>query len=109
MLLSYSDQRIPYLSQNDHHVTCADYEAAAWLLPHRERYKQFRQAPLPVKVQEYCGCPITSPANACLLCHKGTSLENPEMVVPNMGGLNCLELEEYLSFITNVTRALPLL
>jgi hypothetical protein len=100
---AHPDRNIPYLSQNDNHVTCADQEAAARLLPRNEHCEVLRQAPVPVNVEGYCGCPLTSPTKACSLCPEGEAIQNPELVLPNVGGLNCLELEEYLSFVTDAS------
>ncbi|CAB9508080.1 expressed unknown protein [Seminavis robusta] len=108
-LCRYSDEypthlnrSIPYLTEGNNHYACGDLEAAARLLPKDEGCEALLQPPVAVDVQGYCGCPKTGPINTCSLCpHPNQTIQFPDLVVPNVGGLNCIELEEYLSYVTD--------
>lgn len=54
-----------------------------------------------VDIQSFCGCQDAITWDLCSLCPRNHSIQNPFLMVPSAGGLTCLELEEYLRYITN--------
>lgn len=98
----YSNRVIPYLSTPSNQVTCAQQASAAFSST-AEQCDTYTVAPVPVNGQGYCGCQGTFPSNFCSLCPAGTEVVNPDAVLPETGGMTCLEMEEYLRYITDQT------
>jgi hypothetical protein len=96
----YADRKIPYLSTPGSEVTCSGQASLAFSAT-ADQCDGFTVAPVAVNGQGYCGCQGTFPSNLCSLCPAGTDVENPDVVLPGSGGMTCLEMEEYVRYITD--------
>jgi hypothetical protein len=94
------DRILPYLTRNSQTTTCAQQSSKAFSAP-AELCDDIVVAPVAVNAQGFCGCQGTFPSNLCTLCPAGTQVTNPDLVVPQSGGLSCSEMEDYLKYITD--------
>jgi hypothetical protein len=95
-----SDRILPYLTRNGQTTTCAQQTSNAFSAP-AELCNEVVVAPVAVNAQGFCGCQGTFPSNLCTLCPGGAAATNPDLVVPQSGGLSCTQMEDYLSYITD--------
>lgn len=98
----YADRVVPYLSTSTSQVTCSEQASAAFSAT-TEQCDTYTVAPVAVNGQGFCGCQGTFPSNLCTLCPAGAEVVNPDIVLPDTGGMTCLEMEEYLRYITDET------
>jgi hypothetical protein len=98
---AHVNKTIPYLTEGDQQVTCGEYATETNKFLRGGECDAFRNPPVPINVEGYCGCPKMRPPNLCPLCHDGGSIRDPNLKIPNVGGLTCQELEEYLMYVTD--------
>ncbi|CAB9513160.1 expressed unknown protein [Seminavis robusta] len=94
------DRVIPYLSKPSETTTCAQQAQRAFSAT-AEQCQDIIVPPVAVNVQGFCGCQGTFPSSLCSLCPLGMDIANPDLVLPDTGGLTCQEMDEYLSYITD--------
>lgn len=95
---SNADRVLPYLTVGQQTTTCGEIAAKAFGSP-ADKCNDVIVPPVAVNAQGYCGCPNTFPSRLCSLCPSG--IVNPDIVVPQTGGLTCSEMDTYLSYITD--------
>ncbi|CAB9525092.1 expressed unknown protein [Seminavis robusta] len=55
---------------------------------------------VPLDVPSFCGCSSSQTWDLCSLCGN-QPISNPDLNVPGSGGLTCLDLQEYMRFVTD--------
>jgi len=94
---------IPSNPQNpDVIITCGELSEAAQsnIMDTEECYNAIFP-PVALDVPSFCGCNGASESDKCSLCPAGIALVNPSLNVPGAGGLSCLEVDNYLRFVTD--------
>lgn len=81
--------------------TCGVLADQAETLNNAEQCYNYIFPEIPLDLQSYCGCASSETWDLCGLCLDRQPLANPDLNVPGTGGLTCIELQEYLRYVTD--------
>lgn len=97
----HSNRVLPYLNTATSQTTCGVQASLAFSATTVDQCDMYTVPPVNANAQGYCGCQGTFPSDLCTLCPAGMAVTNPALVVPETGGMTCLQMEEYLRYVTD--------